>query len=96
MKEGGQSMNQYLADKTPPVDVKYSVYEMEQVSAYAKAKKEKEDSQFMSDEEAEAKYQKNRKKELIKEKGKQILIITGSGILAALILLCGYITLFME
>lgn len=85
-------MNQYLADKTPPADVKYSVYEMEQVSAYAKAKADKEAARFVSDEEAEAMYQKSR----TKEKVKKVLIVIGSGLLTAIILVSAYITLFME
>lgn len=60
-------MAQYYGNTTPPMDVKYAVYEMENVSANAKREEERANSVWVTDEEAEAAYQKSLKKEKIKK-----------------------------
>lgn len=60
-------MAQYYGNTTPPMDVKYAVYEMENVSANAKREEDRANNVWVTDEEAEAAYQKSLKKEKIKK-----------------------------
>jgi len=83
-------MSQLFGNSTPPADAKYSVYEMETVSANAKKERDKAENVWISDEEAEATYVDFVKK----ERKKRIKLIFGISVLAIVILVSAYITIF--